>query len=1021
MKAEQQEQVARIIEQIKNNDEFAIGALMTLYHRQEEDEKYMQTTSHQNGAGFNMIDADILTSIAEWYKDKGFLTERQMSFIKPKLHKYAKQLMHAEVAPRPNGKRPVPPVAVPQASAASSQSPTKFVTLEGNTLLVSFPYNPQTVADVKNLPGRRWCPDRKLWTLPQSFQAVEGLRNLGFELRGKALQDWFASFTKGENADLAIPGLQKTLRPFQTVGVSFLDQMGGNALLADDMGLGKTVQIIGYLQLHPELRPAVIVCPATAKPSWERHVLQWMSDPHVITLRGKPGKNDNIFDHTVRKAKGESKGVIIIVNYDILSDWWCEIVAQVGTPEVIALDECFPAGTPIRTEHGTRPIEEIEVGDWVYNAFGMGQVQKVFSKKVSTLVRVVLDDGTSFECTPNHPIFTESGWVAAENLTGRLLFPAEKILGIVSRKEGTINENDGNDMRVVRGDIPCGTEKESAETLLRNILLREVEDVPAGNSQKGVLTRTQQEVVTSTQRCSPTRRGNTHDQEEPHALPCHHSEDARYQGTERDPAGVEGPAGREWDTHRTTETSGMPTSLVSGGGYSHKQSSGVPTLLQSGSCPSPTENCNRDRWSGTSDQARTEAGHQENRGTDQPRVVRVEILELGGCTDPGEGPGDGATVYNLQVSGHPSYYANEVLVHNCHAIKNPKAARTRAIVGYEEEIMDKATWQKVKIKHPGLATGCRHIVATSGTPIINRPIEFWTVLHMLRPDVFPSFWDYTQRFCDAKRTDYGWNFNGASNMDELHALLTKTVMIRRLKVDVMPDLPIKQRSVVPLELSRAALKAYAKLEAEFAVENARPGKKEPGQVLAQITQLKLWSAKAKLEAAIEWIKDYMDSGKKLVVFAHHHEILDGLFEALGEFNPVRLDGRTPPMMKQAFIDRFQEDPTCRIFIGGLKAAGVAITLTAADSTCFVEFPWTPSELLQAEDRVLRIGQESQSVSSYCLVAQDTLDDDITTLLHNKAQVIGMALDGVSNMDGVGNTTGGVLAELVSCIGRKRGV
>jgi len=144
------------------------------------------------------------------------------------------------------------------------------------------------------------------------------------------------------------------------------------------------------------------------------------------------------------------------------------------------------------------------------------------------------------------------------------------------------------------------------------------------------------------------------------------------------------------------------------------------------------------------------------------------------------------------------------------------------------------------------------------------------------------------------------------------------------------------------------------------------------------------------------------------VFATHHSTINALAEHFAG-QVVTLTGETPQKERQAIVDRFQSDPVIRLFVGNIKAAGVGITLTAASDVAFIEFPWTPGDAVQAEDRCHRIGQ-GESVTAWYLIAQDTIDADIVELLNDKADIIDAVQDGR-------NVTGefGILDELVKRI------
>jgi len=327
-----------------------------------------------------------------------------------------------------------------------------------------------------------------------------------------------------------------------------------------------------------------------------------------------------------------------------------------------------------------------------------------------------------------------------------------------------------------------------------------------------------------------------------------------------------------------------------------------------------------------------------------------------------------------------------VILDECHLTKNQKAQRTQAVLE--------------------LTKGVKHVIALSGTPIVNRPVEFYTTLKMLRPDLFPSFWRYAQAYCGAKHNGFGWDFSGASNTEELHKRV-QPVMIRRKKEDVLKDLPPKRRVLVAVDLDNRdeyvdesrTFKDWiqeAIASGELTISEAREIKQSKGsgaEALTRIERLKQLCIAGKMTAAIGWIRDYLETEDKLVVFATHHSTIDRLVEEFGDMNPAVIDGRVDVSKRQPIVERFQKDPTCRLFLGNIKAAGLGITLTAASATCFVELGWTPGEMDQAEDRVHRIGQEADSVLAYYLLAEGTIEEEIAALLDKKRRVLDAVLDG----------------------------
>ena len=322
-----------------------------------------------------------------------------------------------------------------------------------------------------------------------------------------------------------------------------------------------------------------------------------------------------------------------------------------------------------------------------------------------------------------------------------------------------------------------------------------------------------------------------------------------------------------------------------------------------------------------------------------------------------------------------AYEPKVVIMDEVHYTKNGKAKRTRAA--------------------KQLAKKALHVMALSGTPIVNRPIEFFNSINMIRPDIFPSFWHFAEEFCGAKWNGFGWDFTGATNTKKLHKLLTETIMIRRRKEDVLTDLPAKIHAVVPFEIdNREEYKRASENIIDWILQSEGKEKAEKAsqaEVLVEFEKLKQLAVRGKMEAVKEWISIFLESGEKLVLFATHTATLNALQVAFPKIN-VRLDGSTSQKGRQEAVDAFQRNDKIRLFLGNVKAAGVGITLTAASNVSFVELPWTPGEFEQAADRLHRIGQKN-TVNVWVLVAQETVEEDVATIISSKQKVLVAILDG----------------------------
>jgi SNF2 family DNA or RNA helicase len=579
----------------------------------------------EDGHGFNKMDARFGKSLAERER----WTKRQAQAALEMLKKYQRQLQVAgfDVEKLFDGSE----ITYPHLQQEKVMNTVKKV--DDRTMEIRFKFDQELLQLVKSLPGRRFHPDKKCWTATITANSINKLKDAGFvidtELE-KLLQQ-----AKEMEKGIEVPGLKKQLFPFQKVGVAFIEKRNGRALIADEMGLGKTIQASAWLQLHPEKRPAIILCPASLKLNWAKELRETLSTKdNVQILQGtKP------YPIT---------GSIIIINYDILNSWVETL--QAINPQVLIIDET-------------------------------------------------------------------------------------------------------------------------------------------------------------------------------------------------------------------------------------------------------------------------------------------------------------------------------------HYVKNSSAIRTKAT--------------------KKLAKGIPHIIALTGTPIVNRPVEGFNIFKIIEPNLFPNFWTYVHRYCGARHNGFGWDFSGATNKEELNQILTSTIMIRRRKADVLKDLPEKLYSFVPMELSNET--EYRAAEEEFiqyirftkGKEAAEKAKK--AEHLVKIEALKQLAVKGKLKQAINWIRDFIEDESKLVIFAVHKEVIDQLMNEFKEI-AVKIDGSTPTPERHKAVEAFQSDPNIKLFIGNIQAAGVGLTLTASSAVAFLELPWTPGELQQAEDRCHRIGQKN-AVNIYYLLAENSVEYKLARLLDRKKEVLSAVIDG----------------------------
>lgn len=326
-----------------------------------------------------------------------------------------------------------------------------------------------------------------------------------------------------------------------------------------------------------------------------------------------------------------------------------------------------------------------------------------------------------------------------------------------------------------------------------------------------------------------------------------------------------------------------------------------------------------------------------------------------------------------------------IVIDECQMVKNRKAKRTMAC--------------------RAIARQCRWVIPMSGTPITNRPVEFFPSLQMIAPKEFNSFWEYAFQYCDPKRgfRGRGWDFGGASNLEELHAKASRH-MIRRTKAEVLPELPCKVRSSIPVDLDN--WKEYTKAVENFvswllATEGEGAVKRASGAVgLVRMGKLRHLAGVGKAKAVLRWVREWLEANDgKIVIFGLHIDVLNLLEQGIRKGCCVaRVDGGVSLLERQKAVDRFQNEPRCRVFLGNMQAAGVGLTLTASSTVVFAELGWTPAEHDQAEDRVLRIGQKSNVVDAHYFVGRGTIEEDVMQTLEDKQKVVSQVVDGIAEAD-----------------------
>ncbi len=331
-------------------------------------------------------------------------------------------------------------------------------------------------------------------------------------------------------------------------------------------------------------------------------------------------------------------------------------------------------------------------------------------------------------------------------------------------------------------------------------------------------------------------------------------------------------------------------------------------------------------------------------------------------------------------------------------IKNPKSKRTECAVDLANDL-------KIPTR-----------LALSGTPIDIKPSELISQLKFLgRLNDFGGWFEFATKYCGAYQQSFGgpkkfWITDGCTNSEELHEKLRSICYIRRTKAEVMPELPPKTRATVMLPIDNGPEYRRADQDVVAYLTDKKANEADvdvtliddEGEVadtsivadLARVQVLKKLAAEGMLAGFEEWLEEFVESGKKLILFAHHADIQRELFERCSKVTKTlwtREDGSASEKI-QIRIDRFQNDPTQKVIVCSLEGDNAGHTLTAAEHVGFFERAWTTTKHDQAEDRAHRIGQKG-NVTCYYFVAQGTIYEDIDVLLNERRGVVDAVTDG----------------------------
>jgi superfamily II DNA or RNA helicase len=366
----------------------------------------------------------------------------------------------------------------------------------------------------------------------------------------------------------------------------------------------------------------------------------------------------------------------------------------------------------------------------------------------------------------------------------------------------------------------------------------------------------------------------------------------------------------------------------------------------------------------------------------------------------------------LQASACIYIVSYRLLAENLHFQRRPDGSAFCVIVADEAHYLKSPTSARTRTIAP-LLSGARRAILLTGTAAVNNAAELHTPLQCLLPRIVPSWKEFVQRYCEKHevlikgrgkgKSKCITKWEGSSRPQELHSLLRETIMVRRLKAEILEELPEKRRQLIKLDarhLDQAAMKQIKVLMKQNAEACAAlKACMETGQEVACagfVTQMAHLTCQAKQKAVQAYVEYLVEAGCRFLLFAHHICVLDYLEDTLkkSQVQYIRIDGGVSSTGRHQLAQQFQHDSSIQVALLSITACGQGLNFQSVSTLVFAEFYWVVGQMLQAEDRIHRIGQRVAANIHY-LAASGTLDDFMYGVLRRKYQDTTATLDGAA--------------------------
>lgn len=682
------------------------------------------------------------------------------------------------------------------------------------------------------------------------------------------------------------------------------------AFVFNDPGTGKTLSALwaaDYLMRIGEVRRVLILCPLSIMHS------AWMGDLQASVIH----RSAIIAHHSKASRRAEMvRGdyEFVISNYegvDLISD---EIVKD-GRFDLVIVDECFVAGTQISTPSGPRAIELMSAGDVVLTSSGVARIKRLVRNTSKQLVEITLGNGQRVKCTPDHPFFTDVGWVCAKNLAGRRLVSGAQLSGL---RAGVLPASSPG--------VVGGSEQQTYCTDLLEVLRTE----EVARSEPG-------------QECTLQATAGA-------ARKTYGAEDSGAPSEAVDSGKSKGP-----QTYRTRrQRDGYDESgavdfrgLACGVGMELPGSVGYEAArlsyeLQARFRVAAPQSRVGSGWGQPHSRSATGAGPQEGSEAGDAWVVGVSHIE---CPD-------GEVVYNLEVEGTPNYFVGDHwLVHNCNAYKNPSTNRWKALAR--------------------ILTNDMYLWMMTGSPASQSPEDAFGLAKLVCPQRVPLFKTAWRDRVMYKLTKFKWVAKPNAKELVFDALQPA---IRFKKSDCL-DLPPVVTETRFVEMT-AQQKRYYNLLKEQALVRTAGETITAINAAAEVSKLLQISAGAAYSDNSEVVEFdatprmnvleevLRETDRKVIVFALFRSSISAIVSFLNKkgIETDEIHGDVKPSKRGEIINRFQTQPQPRILVMQPQATAHGITLTAADTVVFFGPLMSVEQYTQAIARSDRKGQTSDKVT-----------------------------------------------------------